>query len=366
MMTYVYTIFCLLGLSLTGAFAQLTSRIDCFYPAAWEGRETRLVVKPRGREMFFDTAFVVNRHAIFTIRVDEPCPAYIWIDEYAEDVQLFIDAPAISVAIDPVNFPAPMFTGSLSTDIWRQKLQQDHELAEAQEALRVERMTALPLDSLHTGSFEQFTDSLRTGAEYLLRKHLLDHPTIPSSWYLFAENFPMSSFAETQKTFDALAAFQTLPSYQAIRQKLAQNQPGQLAPDFTLKSLTGNDSITLSQLPGDIVLIDFTFLFGIDRDTHHKRLKRLHHQYQTAGLTIVSISADIPLKEVENAPELITKIRQQYPWRFGAVAEQATTLDAYLYKGWHDTILLDKNRRIIAYNLPPDELEREIGQRLHK
>ncbi|OIN55686.1 redoxin domain-containing protein [Arsenicibacter rosenii] len=366
MMTYVYTILGLLCLSLTGAFAQLTSRIDCFYPASWEGRETRIVVKPRDREMFFDTAFVVNRHAIFTITVDEPCPAYIWIDDYPEDVQLFIDAPAISVAIDPVNLPAPLFTGSFSTDIWRQKLQQDHELAEEQEALRVERMTNLPLDSLHAGSFEQFTDSLRAGAEYLLRKHILDHPTAPSSWYLFAANFPMASFAETKKAFDALSAFQALPSYQIIQQKLEHNRPGQQAPDFTLKSVTGNDSITLSKLPGDLLLIDFTVLFGVDRDTHHKRLTRLHKQYQAAGLTILSIGADFLLKDVENAPELITKIRQQYPWRLGAVAEQATTLDAYLYKGWHDTILLDKNRRIVAYNLPFDGLEREIRQRLSK
>ncbi len=366
MMTYVYTICCCLCLSLTCAFAQLTSRIDCFYPASWEGRETRLVVKPRNQEMFFDTAFVVNRHAIFTVKVDEPCPAYIWIDEYPEDVQLFIDAPAISVAIDPVNLPAPIFTGSVSTDIWRQKLQQDHELAEEQEALRVELMTGLPLDSLHSDQFGRFTDSLRAGQELLLRKHILDHPTTPSSWYLFAENFPMSSFTETQKTFDALSAFQALPSYQAIKRKLEQNQPGLPVPDFTLKSLTGSDSVTLSKLSGEVMLIDFTFVFGIDRDTHHKRLTRLHHQYQTAGLTVVSIGADTPLKEIENAPELKQKIRQQYSWPLCAVGENATTFDNYLYKSWHDTILLDKNRQIIAYNLPFDELEREIRQRLRK
>jgi peroxiredoxin len=79
---------------------------------------------------------------------------------------------------------------------------------------------------------------------------------------------------------------------------------GNLAPDFVLKSTTGQN-YRLSELRGQVVLISFWASWCGDCRSQLKELAGLYERYSGAGLEMLAVSLDRDLDQVADAAKAI-------------------------------------------------------------
>jgi peroxiredoxin len=73
---------------------------------------------------------------------------------------------------------------------------------------------------------------------------------------------------------------------------LALPKVGDEAPDFTLKSLDGSTEITLSELEGKVVYLDFWASWCAPCRRAFPEVKKLHEEYADKGMEVLAISLD--------------------------------------------------------------------------
>lgn len=95
------------------------------------------------------------------------------------------------------------------------------------------------------------------------------------------------------------------PSHSGSAEELLE-QP---APDFALKSMSGNN-LRLSEYRGEIVLVNFWATWcGACRD-QLEALDKLHAQYRDAGLNVLGVSVD---RASKRSTKLLAELRPEFP-----------------------------------------------------
>jgi peroxiredoxin len=82
----------------------------------------------------------------------------------------------------------------------------------------------------------------------------------------------------------------------------ATNLKGSEAPDFVLKSLSGQN-LRLSEYRGEIVMLSFWAAWCGDCRAQLEQLGAMRERYQDAGLTLLAVSLDQNQKQAEDAAE---------------------------------------------------------------
>lgn len=330
---------------------QFRSQIDCFVPATWEGKESKLIIQPLNHSLIIDTAIVSNRHAVFTVDVPDVSAAYIWFENTAKDIHLLIDVPQLSIAIDPQAAVPLIFSGTTSSERWRQQQESFEELNESIRELRMEWLNPnLPSDSLlllarHTDSLQLVYQQAVTG---LIRQSI----SAPASWYLFASTYRMLPYKQARQLFSELSGFSTFPSYTLIEQDLARKRPGQQLPNFSLPTLSGK-MISLSAIENPYILLDFSVPEQISYRWRHAQLKKLYQQYHALGLEILTVAqlfnktTDQPALQAESLPWVV------------ALDDMTTTNLAHTYfvDQFPSIVLITNEHTLIGRDLSMQELE---------
>lgn len=341
---------------------RFTSTITGFFPKSWEGKQAMVVAKPLGKPPVIDTMTIVNRSAAFTIQLDEPCPAYLWVADNTDDSHFFIDSPVIRIGIDPVAFNKPVITGSASSELWVEQRDFLHQIRETRPELDVSTdiFTGLQAgDSLTAYRFEQMADSVRLADNALIIKLIQAHPTLPSSWYLFTSN--AFSYAQTMHLFDSLSAFSAYPSYQRFREKLARKQLGRKAPDFSLPGPSGS-TVTLSKLEHKYILLDFSSPYFFSCQKRHYELKKLYKTYHPLGLEIVTVSLYFDKNE-SGKPGVSGRL----PWiEVLDTTRQSAIMESFAVEQMPDNVLLDGDKMMIGRDMSIPELEETLRSLLKK
>lgn len=353
-------LFILLLNSLSAAHGQFTSRIDCFFPAAWEGRETKLISQPIDQPIRVDTAFIVNRHVTFTVNSTDLSSAYIWIEDNPNDVHFLLDAPQINIAFDPQSSMPILISGSSGSELWRQQCELLHQQSES----RSELMPSFPFSATSGDSLMRYielADSLHQAYSSSVADMIQAYPTLPSSWYLFATHYRSFSYATAKRLFDLLGSSSVYPSYQKIAADLLTKEPGKLATDFTLPTLSG-ESITLSDMHFKFTLIDFSEVFMLSCTLRHKALRKIYQTYHPLGLEILTVARAFDLKSAKEAFKT-----ENIPWPVAlSIIGQSKVATDYSVERTPDNVLLDEHKRIIARDLSIDALMITLKQRLNK
>jgi len=99
-------------------------------------------------------------------------------------------------------------------------------------------------------------------------------------------------------------------------------RPGQMAPDFSLNDLLGN-VVTLSDLRGDVVIIDFwaTWCGPCRRVMPH--LQEIHDKFGDQGVTIVAITLD------KNPERVVPPYLKQNKYGFTVVVSDGKVTNDY-------------------------------------
>ena len=141
-----------------------------------------------------------------------------------------------------------------------------------------------------------------------------------------------------------------------IRKNLGLNI-GDVAPDIRLQSPKGK-TYQLSDLKGKVVLLDFWASWCRPCRAENPNVVRIYENNKAKGFTVFSVSLDQKKDSWENA---IKADNLSWPYHVSDLAGwNSVAAQKYGIRSIPSTFLLNKENRIVAYNLRGEELAQKI------
>lgn len=128
--------------------------------------------------------------------------------------------------------------------------------------------------------------------------------------------------------------------------------PGQLAPDFHATTLDGKD-LTLSDLRGKVVLIDFWATWCGPCVAELPNVKKAWEKYGEKGFVVVSISFD---KRADTARAFAEKQGMKWPQVWVDNADKSDLAKLYNVSGIPATFLIGRDGKVAGVDLRGDAL----------
>ncbi len=134
--------------------------------------------------------------------------------------------------------------------------------------------------------------------------------------------------------------------------------PGKIAPDFEELLLDGKTKMKLSDLRGQVVLLDFWASWCGPCRAENPNVVRLYEKYKEQGFTVMSVSLD---QDGTKWKDAIKKDNLVWPHHVSDLKGwQCAAAKKYQVRGIPFTVLIDKEGKIIKTKLRGPELEQEL------
>lgn len=166
----------------------------------------------------------------------------------------------------------------------------------------------------------------------------------------------MAGFSESPTVQAEYSKMEKLKADRLAKDPLA---PGKMAPDFT-EALPNGDMMSLSDLRGNVVLLDFWASWCGPCRRENPNVVALYEKYKDKGFTVMSVSLDKDkdkwLKAIEN--DNLTWPNHVSDLKFW----QSKAAKLYGVSGIPFTVLIDQEGKIIRTKLRGPQLEEELSR----
>lgn len=132
---------------------------------------------------------------------------------------------------------------------------------------------------------------------------------------------------------------------------------GAEAPDFTLMNMEG-EPVSLSDFKGKVVLIDFWASWCGPCRRENPHVAKLYSKYKADGFEILGVSLD---KTKDRWIDAVAKDKLTWPQVSDLKGWQNEVAQMYSVKSIPDTVLLDKEGKILARKLRGPELDQKLA-----
>lgn len=119
-------------------------------------------------------------------------------------------------------------------------------------------------------------------------------------------------------------------------QAMDMNSP---APDFTLKSLTG-ENLKLSELRGNVVLLNFWASWCGPCRQEMPLLEKMHNKYKGLGFTVMGVNVE---EDSSKAKAMAKKDKLSFPVLFDT---QSQVSKAYQVSAMPSTVIIDRDGKV--------------------
>ena len=170
-----------------------------------------------------------------------------------------------------------------------------------------------------------------------------------------------ASFGDSPSIQALQKNFQVLKAQQYANDKLA---PGKIAPDFEELRTDRETTMKLSDLRGQVVLLDFWASWCGPCRRENPTVVKLYEKYKEDGFTVMSVSLD---KSKDNWLAAIKKDNLSWPNHVSDLNQWASkAAKQYGVSGIPFTVLIDRDGTIIATKLRGMELTNELARIFEK
>jgi cytochrome c biogenesis protein CcmG, thiol:disulfide interchange protein DsbE len=136
----------------------------------------------------------------------------------------------------------------------------------------------------------------------------------------------------------------------------ATAQVGQAAPDWTDPLVSGTGSVTMAQLRGKPVFMDFFATWCPPCNAEAPMVNAAYKQYAAQGLQVIGVDVQ---ENAQKAKQFVDAHQLTYP----AVVDSGTLSDQYRINGMPVGVFIDKGgvvRKIVVGQLSPQQLNADI------
>jgi peroxiredoxin len=188
---------------------------------------------------------------------------------------------------------------------------------------------------------------------------------IPAIQFIDVENdFPTYELVVNQLNTvfgDSPAVQENFKNYKQIKAKKEEANllaPGKMAPDFEELKIDGKTTMKLSDLRGQVVLIDFWASWCGPCRKENPNVVKTYDKYKASGFTVMSVSLD---RDKAAWLAAIEKDNLTWPHHVSDLGHWSSKVpQMYGVKGIPFTVLIDQEGKIIKTNLRGPDLEAEL------
>lgn len=137
---------------------------------------------------------------------------------------------------------------------------------------------------------------------------------------------------------------------------------GDIAPDFTLKDISGN-IIKLSAYKDKVVLLEFWATWCPPCKASIPELIEIHERYKASGFAVIGVAVD----NVQDLDMHLSEFSQSYHINYPVLLGNEDVARQYNVRSIPVSFLIDKKGRIVnAYTGFSDNLKKEISAQIEK
>lgn len=339
-------------------------------------------IDDQGREVYKDTAIVMNETFTMNGYVEEPGVHFISIDGAQGDAIFMLENSEIGIEVNKENPLDSKVTGSESHEGFVQFQDGMAEIREEGRAIMVHyRQVKMPEES-------QKRDSLQKELEKVSIK-LIEHPLNfvkehKDSYFSLnliglEANKPKFEVVKFMEAFNNLStSLKESTKGKKIKtkldelfekyQKIAHLEIGKIAPNFEAPTPDG-DIVSLNDLKGKVTIIDFWAAWCGPCRRENPNVVRVYDMYHDQGLEIIGVSLDGQSRQQDPKKAWLDAIEKDgLKWNQVSHLKYFNDPVAELYniESIPATYILDTEGKIVAKNLRGKALENKIKELLEK
>lgn len=339
-------------------------------------------ISEEGREVYLDTAIVMDGKFTLKGSVDEPSVHFISVDGTQGNAIIMLENSEIDVELNKENLLESKVSGSESHEgyvAFEEGIKKIRE--DGREIMVHYRQVKMPEEADKRDSLSKELEKV----SIRLANHPLDFVKENNDIYFslnligLEANKPKFEVAKFMEAFENLTPnLKESPKGKEVKQKLdklyeeykkiAHLEVGKVAPNFEAPTPDG-DIISLEDVKGKVTIIDFWAAWCGPCRKENPNVVRVYDMYHDQGLEIIGVSLDGQSRQQDPKKAWLDAIEKDgLKWHQVSHLKYFNDPVAQLYniQSIPATYILDAEGKIVAKNLRGKALENKIKELLEK